>query len=308
MNTPSRAPRLSEVLAEEPLKIRSGDLSPSTMRRWALGTGAFAGTGAAVGAMAATVQIDLDNNLISTSSNWIETDLTDDGVTDLPGLFGSVISTAFYLSESSFAYSYRVHLRSNIGTFTVSSTVFNLYKWFGRAFWYSSSRFLSGSQYSGSGYFASAARSTNMTNPYFVENFGTTPQQARSLVPVEFQDARINGGQSTNGFVEVFAFNNSPTDQVVQMVRLVFNDSGTAAPAGVVPGGSDTAWVAPATPTPTPTVSPEIVDNTLLTKLKKDVKKAKKKLKKAKRTGQKAKAKKLKKKIKKLKQKLKALG
>src|SRR5690606_1758897 len=70
--------------------------------------------------------------------------------------------------------------------------------------------------------------------------YGTGNKAGQSgLVPVTFTDARINGGQPTHGLLEVRAFSTSQTEHTVRLVRLVFDDASTAAPAGIVAGGSN---------------------------------------------------------------------
>ena len=58
-----------------------------------------------------------------------------------------------------------------------------------------------------------------------------------ALVPIQFSDAKFNNGKRTAGFVEIEAAG-YPTE--ISLTRIVFDNSSTAAPSGVVAGGSNT--------------------------------------------------------------------
>jgi|GEM_PF-6165488 len=65
---------------------------------------------------------------------------------------------------------------------------------------------------------------------------------ARFLIPFTFSDNRINGGQVTNAFADIHAFNTSATNHTVDVVRCVFDDANTAAPGDAVAGETITEW------------------------------------------------------------------
>ena len=72
-------------------------------------------------------------------------------------------------------------------------------------------------------------------------------KNVRYLNPISFTDARINGGASTQGYLEVNAFNTSFSSHTVALTRLVFNpNSATMTTAGLSTGTTYTEWVAPA--------------------------------------------------------------
>jgi len=64
------------------------------------------------------------------------------------------------------------------------------------------------------------------------------------LNPISFTDARINGGESTQGYLEVHAFNTA-SKHVVELTRLVFNpNSTTMGTSGLSTSTTYTAWTA----------------------------------------------------------------
>ena len=70
------------------------------------------------------------------------------------------------------------------------------------------------------------------------------------LLPFRFMDARINGGSGTNGWLEVTTFNESQTSHTVQLTRLIFDNSGTSAPNPGSISGVQTEWSPSAIPEP----------------------------------------------------------
>jgi hypothetical protein len=64
------------------------------------------------------------------------------------------------------------------------------------------------------------------------------------LNPITFSDARINGGATTSGWLEVNAFNTSTTDHTVQLTRLIFDDASTTRPVFAEIPGTQTEWAA----------------------------------------------------------------
>jgi hypothetical protein len=67
---------------------------------------------------------------------------------------------------------------------------------------------------------------------------------ATYLNPITFADRRINGGATTQGWVQVKAFNNSDTSHTVELGRLIFDDANTTRPAFASIPGAQTAWSA----------------------------------------------------------------
>ena len=111
----------------------------------------------------------------------------------------------------------------------------------------------------------------------------------KGLVPITFNDARINGGALTAAFIDVQSVGTSFGGKI-QILRTVFDDESTAAPAGVVAGGANPEFVP----------GRAAAEAALRTSLGNKIKKLKKKAKKVKKKGNSTKAKKLKKKLKKL--------
>ena len=54
---------------------------------------------------------------------------------------------------------------------------------------------------------------------------GEVVNNIKYLNPIYFSDASINGGASTQGYLEVNAFNSSKTDHTIALTRLVFDDA-----------------------------------------------------------------------------------
>lgn len=55
----------------------------------------------------------------------------------------------------------------------------------------------------------------------------------RSLVPITFRDAAINGNQITSGWLDLSASAGMDRDAEIRVIRLIFDDEATAAPTGV---------------------------------------------------------------------------
>ena len=257
--------------------------------------GSAAATAAAASAQAATVQITQVNNFVSDSQNSLKADFTGDAQND------AVLSTSRNSSytTSSFNSGRRYY------TFRDYANLFVNSGGGGRANRrYSSSRYTAGSTFitARTNFFVTAG-----TGVYYTYTYGTGSQSVNGLVAITFTDSRINGGGVTTGFLDIRAFNQNVSDQVVQIVRLVFDDATTTGPTGVVPGGSNTVWTPPVTPPTTTPTTPTDPNAALKVSLNSKIKKLNKKAKKAKSSGNSGKAKKLKAKIKKLKKKLKAL-
>lgn len=78
---------------------------------------------------------------------------------------------------------------------------------------------------------------------------GGLPSDVSYLNPVIFTDARINGGQPTEGWLQVNAFNTSRSDHTVEFARLIFDDESTTRPAFASIPGAQTEWGAVPEPT-----------------------------------------------------------
>lgn len=176
-----------------------------------------------VPAFADTVQITLTNNQLSQTANTLNADFTGDSMEDLIGME----PTAFRVTAAPTSNSTVVKYRA---TSSVSIQ-------------------LPGSVYLGFAKFSvnndSNLERTQTSNRFPNYNVtavggasvgGTAPGTAEGLHPVIFSDPKINDGQPTSGFLEVKT-SNLP-ENTIQLVRLVFDDASTAAPAGVVIGGT----------------------------------------------------------------------
>ena len=252
------------------------------------GSAAAIGTAGAAGvALAGTVQITQIDNFASMSSgappvDSLKKDLTGDGVNDLVNLGYRTRSTvrSTGLMTGTYAISHYLRVVSFTGPGSGASTAVNL-GFAGEIY-----RSVLGSYYSTS--YRATAGSGGDT--------GSTFQDVLGHITVSFRDSRINGGITSNALLEVRSRNTGRTDHRIDLVRLIFDDSSTAAPIGILPGDPDfPEFVAPADTT------------AQKAKLKKQIKKLTKKQKAAKKRGKKALAKRLSKKIKKLKAALRKL-
>jgi hypothetical protein len=164
--------------------------------KWLPGAMALAATTAS--SHAATVQITLSGNKISTTSaggNTLNADLTGDGFNDL------TINGDYNNNQA------RVTVNNNY-----------LLRAFGNVFWAASAGFAT---YYGvlNGVVGVAQAS------------GYSPKSAVALNPIAFTDTRINGGAVTDAWLEVHAFNTSATNHTVQFTRLIFDDASVTRPA-----------------------------------------------------------------------------
>ena len=124
------------------------------------------------------------------------------------------------------------------------------------------------------------------------------------IVPITFRDSRINGGAVTSAFIEVRSVAANQAAKI-QVLRTVFDDESTAAPAGVAAGGSNPEF----DPARAGIEAAErAVASARKASLANEIKKLKKKIKNAKKSGKSAKAKKLKKKLKKSSREFAALS
>jgi hypothetical protein len=66
---------------------------------------------------------------------------------------------------------------------------------------------------------------------------GQAPSVASYLNPITFTDGRINGGLPTEAWLQVNAFNTSATSHTVELSRLIFDDASVTRPAfATIPG------------------------------------------------------------------------
>jgi hypothetical protein len=180
--------------------------------KWLPGAMALAATTG--GAQAASVQITLNGNKISTTGgNQLVADLTGDNLVDvklddelqisgvdnvLLGINGGLV----------FARQYFDPFRLVVG-FSIDANFYYTFTGVGDAF----------------------------------EN-GVDVLSTVYLNPITFSDSRINGGATTSGWLEVNAFNTSYTDHTVQLTRLIFDDASTTRPVFAEIPGTQTEWAA----------------------------------------------------------------
>jgi hypothetical protein len=186
---------------------------PRSGAKWLPGAMALAATTAS--SQAATVQITLTGNMISSSGgNQLYLDLTGDDTPDIG--FESVEFTGNWAIGR-----VRIPLFGgfSMGTFRAQ------YNGVARLF-YNKPMFYSAGVGSG-GFNASPIASS-----------------AVALNRFYFTDIRINGGAITEAWLEVNAFNESKTSHTVQLTRLIFDDGSTTRPAFSSIPGEQPAWTA----------------------------------------------------------------
>jgi hypothetical protein len=177
---------------------------------WVPGAMAFAAT--AAGSNAATVQITLQNNKISTTGgNQLNADLTGDANADIVIQFGGVLGPTPIGSGVDAGWG--IHGSSVRATWTA---------YHGR-------------------YRAKAGHTPNGVGTYEVSD-SLVATSAKYLNPVVFSDARINDGAATEAWLEVYAFNVSKDDHTVELARLLFDKSSTMRPAFDSIPGVLTEW------------------------------------------------------------------
>lgn len=174
--------------------------------KWLPSAMALAATAAS--SHAATVQITLSGNKISSTSaggNTLDADLTGDGTDDL--VFRSILINDV-----------RARVAFGIGGVAYASRV--------------------------SGRFYAKAGITPGGVGLFGSVSGLTPRDTSYLNAISFTDRRVNGGAATNGWLESHAFNSSATSHTVQFTRLIFDDASVTRPAFSSIPGVQTAWTA----------------------------------------------------------------
>ena len=164
-------------------------------------------TGGLVGTgHAATVQITLTGNTLSSiGGNTLFGDLTGDGIADV--VFANPLNTRTAGGNG--------RAQVNISGARVRAAV--------------------GSSYYLDAQFAIGGVGTAELNP-------GVPRSINYLNPITFTDSRINGGATTNGYLQVNAFNTSRSNHTVALTRLVFDDASTIAPTGLSTGTTYTEW------------------------------------------------------------------
>jgi hypothetical protein len=180
--------------------------------KWLPGAMALAATTAS--SQAATVQITLTGNKISSTSaggNSLDADLTGDGTDDL--VFRSMIINDV-----------RAKVAFGIGGIAYASRA--------------------------SGRFYAKAGITPGGVGRFGSVSGLTPRDTSYLNAISFTDSRVNGGAATNGWLESHAFNSSATSHTVEFTRLIFDDASVTRPAFASIPGAQTEWSPTVIPEP----------------------------------------------------------
>ncbi len=176
----------------------------------ATASGALAATVAST--QAATVQITLTGNKISTTGgNTLNADVSGDGLLDL------VIVNAH--TEKSVS-------AQNYGAFVTIGGGNRL----------SAQNFIEGSSVKGDAQFSPFGVGTPIANNWSGFNI-------KYLNAIIFTDARINGGSPMEGFLEVNCIDIPNQSATVAFTRLIFNDNGTELP-DATPGTTYTEWSA----------------------------------------------------------------
>jgi PEP-CTERM motif len=179
-----------------------------------LSLGTLAALAAASSSQAATVQITLTGNQISSSGNALNADITGDMMADLA--FSGAVNNAG---------------RALVNVASVGGSAAPML-----------------AQYAASFYVDAAFKTSGVGVSGATGSSG--PQGAIYLNPITLTDSRINGGAATKAWLEVSAFNTSAAFHTVALTRVIFDDASTALPAfGSVPF-TQTEWVPGAVPEP----------------------------------------------------------
>ena len=190
----------TQIIEKMKTKQTKIDLSAA---KWLPGAMALAATTAS--SQAATVQITLTGNKISsTGGNQLVADLTGDNVADL------IFFDPTYGSEKV--------------SVLVDGYAINAYVVVGPGWFFADARFANGGVGVGNGY-------------------GGTLRNLTYLNPILFTDTRINGGVATEAWVEVNAYNTSSTNHTVALSRLIFDDANATRPAFASVPGVQTEYV-----------------------------------------------------------------
>ena len=159
-------------------------------------TGVLAATAASSQAIVTLNQITLTGNKLTLGGNFLNADVTGDGINDI-----NITSFDAVDRGSNGGYVFAVINGSTVSAAINFRNPFSAY-----------AQFASG----GVGVPGSA---------------GATPASIKYLNPISFTDARINGGASTQGYLEVHAFS-TDTKHVVELTRLVFSPTSTTISTG----------------------------------------------------------------------------
>ena len=197
----------------EKMKTKQTKIDRSAAK-WLPGAMALAATTAS--SQAATVQITLTGNKISsTGGNQLVADLTGDTVADIT--FSGFQAGGF----DGFAFNMR-----DIGVTAIGRVLYAVYA-------------PANGVYAVQGNFGSAGEGVGASYA-----FGYSVQSTSYLNPITFTDSSINGGAPTDGWLQVNAFNTSATDHTVELSRLIFDDASTTRPALSSIPGAQTEWSA----------------------------------------------------------------
>ena len=198
---------------------------PRGVKSLATVSAALAATAAS--SQAATVQITLTGNQLSRYFDTLNADLTGDGTNDInigSGQRGSAVASVNINSNpvsARFAIQTNYNSTDNGGSTRTTGPKFNVV-----------AKFASG----GVG---------------VSHQSGGVANNIKYLNAIYFSDARINGGVSTQGYLEVNAFNSSSTSQTVALTRLVFdNASTTLGTSGLSTSATYSEFVPAAVPEP----------------------------------------------------------
>ena len=184
--------------------------------KWLPGAMALAATTA--GSQAATVQITLTGNKISTLGEYqLNSDLTGDGTADVVILSRQVGAGEVWVVLGP---------SSNQGKLSAKQV---------HGF---------GVMYYGDAQFRSGGVGTSLNTA------ATAGGAAVYLNPIVFQDANINGGLATQAWLEVTAVNIGWNDHSIELTRLIFDDGNTTRPGFTTIPGVLPLWQVAAVPEP----------------------------------------------------------
>ena len=185
--------------------------------KWLPGAMALAATTA--GSQAATVQITLAGNKISTNGGYqLNLDLTGDLTADLSRLSYQVGAQEVWVVLGP---------SSNQGKLSAKQV-----QWSQGVMHYGDARFRNG----------------GVGNPF--NTASAAGGAAVYLNPIVFQDAKINGGLATQAWLEVTAANTGWNDHSIELTRLIFDDGNTTRPGFTTIPGVKTEWQVAAVPEP----------------------------------------------------------
>jgi hypothetical protein len=212
----NRAPERLFIIPESPTTNETAMTSKRSIlllplaSKWLLSAIAIATIATtATSTFAATVQISLSGNMISSSGgNALNADLTGDGMNDITvGSPNASSSDASASIDSGYVYA----------------------------------TLLAGLFYEVNANFAGGSGGSAA---------GGSPASISHMNPITLTDSRINGGMTTEAWVEVNAVNVSAFEHRVALTRLIFDTASTTRPALSSISGPQTAWDPAAVPEP----------------------------------------------------------